>query len=333
MENPQGKLVSAGTGAVFDVAADVNPDSDSFGQWVGVDLNEENHRQLWIPPGYAHGFCVLSDEADFQYKCTALYDPDLAIDRWFMFPPIMCLMAPNRVHMTRVIRFLHWGGMARVSRRVKMLFGRLPETFYFSYKLGVFRAWKQFCKTMLRLAAEREKLGVVADQFGKPTSAGELARIILAILPKMEGKWGTYHVAQADVTSWYGFASVIFDEASAQGVALKISTLKAIATTDYPTPAKRPANSGLDCHKIEQTFNMRIKPWRESLAEVIKERNNSTSEPRMKRIHTNEVKGGEVLMNRNGRLVKGDQSQMNGVYQRLYIRVHSCPFVVEGFCL
>jgi len=75
LDNPQGKLVSAGTGAVFDVAADVNPDSATFGQWVGVELNEENHRQLWIPPGFAHGFCVLSDVADFQYKCTAVYDP------------------------------------------------------------------------------------------------------------------------------------------------------------------------------------------------------------------------------------------------------------------
>jgi len=76
LENPQGKLVSAGTGAVFDVAADVNPDSATFRQWVGVELSEENHRQLWIPPGYAHGFCVLSDVADFQYKCTALYHPE-----------------------------------------------------------------------------------------------------------------------------------------------------------------------------------------------------------------------------------------------------------------
>jgi len=75
LEYPQGKLVSAGTGRVYDVAADVNPDSPTFRTWVGVELSEENHRQLWIPPGYAHGFCVLSEIADFQYKCTALYDP------------------------------------------------------------------------------------------------------------------------------------------------------------------------------------------------------------------------------------------------------------------
>ena len=73
---PQGKLVSCSAGAVFDVAVDVDPASKTFGQYVGVELSAENHRQLWIPPGYAHGFCVLSEFADFQYKCTDLYFPD-----------------------------------------------------------------------------------------------------------------------------------------------------------------------------------------------------------------------------------------------------------------
>ena len=73
---PQGKLVSCPRGVVYDVAVDVNPESATFGQYVGVELTEDNHRQLWIPPGYAHGFCVLSDVADFQYKCTDLYFPE-----------------------------------------------------------------------------------------------------------------------------------------------------------------------------------------------------------------------------------------------------------------
>lgn len=72
---PQGKLVRVTRGRVFDVAADVNPDSPTFGRWVGVELSDENHRQLWIPPGYAHGFCVLSEVADFEYKCTEFYHP------------------------------------------------------------------------------------------------------------------------------------------------------------------------------------------------------------------------------------------------------------------
>ena len=73
---PQGKLVSCSLGAVFDVAVDVDQNSPTFGTYVGVELSAENHRQLWIPPGYAHGFCVLSETADFQYKCTDLYIPE-----------------------------------------------------------------------------------------------------------------------------------------------------------------------------------------------------------------------------------------------------------------
>ena len=94
---PQGKLVSCSRGSVYDVAVDVDPGSDTFGEYVGVELNEDNHKQLWIPPGYAHGFCVISDVADFQYKCTDLYfpedeggliwnDPEVAID-WPVYQP------------------------------------------------------------------------------------------------------------------------------------------------------------------------------------------------------------------------------------------------------
>jgi len=72
---PQGKLVSCTKGAVFDVAVDIDPKSITYGQYVGSELTEENHKQLWVPPGYAHGFCVLSETADFQYKCTDYYDP------------------------------------------------------------------------------------------------------------------------------------------------------------------------------------------------------------------------------------------------------------------
>ncbi len=75
LENPQGKLVRVTQGAVFDVAVDIRRSSPHFGKWVGVELSSENHRMLWIPPGFAHGFMVLSDTADFLYKCTTLYHP------------------------------------------------------------------------------------------------------------------------------------------------------------------------------------------------------------------------------------------------------------------
>ena len=96
---PQGKLVRVARGEVFDVSVDIDPSSKTFGQWVGIILSDENHRQLWIPPGYAHGFLVLSDIADFEYKCTDYYrseeemgviwnDPDIAID-WPLDAPIV----------------------------------------------------------------------------------------------------------------------------------------------------------------------------------------------------------------------------------------------------
>ena len=96
---PQGKLVRVARGEVFDVSVDIDPSSKTFGQWVGITISDENHRQLWIPPGYAHGFLVLSDIADFEYKCTDYYrpedemgviwnDPDIAID-WPLDAPIV----------------------------------------------------------------------------------------------------------------------------------------------------------------------------------------------------------------------------------------------------
>ncbi len=96
---PQGKLVRVVSGEVFDVAVDIRPDSVTYGKWAGTLLSAENKRQFWVPPGLAHGFVVLSDTADFEYKCTDYYDPtdegcliwndpDLAIE-WPITEPIL----------------------------------------------------------------------------------------------------------------------------------------------------------------------------------------------------------------------------------------------------
>ncbi|EGR1049370.1 dTDP-4-dehydrorhamnose 3,5-epimerase [Vibrio cholerae] len=82
-ENTQGKLVRVVSGEVFDVAVDIRKDSPTFGKWVGVYLSAENKRQLWVPEGFAHGFYVTSDEAEFVYKCTDYYNPTAEISlRW-----------------------------------------------------------------------------------------------------------------------------------------------------------------------------------------------------------------------------------------------------------
>lgn len=75
IQQPQGKLVRVARGAVFDVAVDIRKSSPTFGKWVGVELSEDNHRQLWVPPGFAHGFVVTSESADFLYKTTDYYAP------------------------------------------------------------------------------------------------------------------------------------------------------------------------------------------------------------------------------------------------------------------
>ena len=76
IQQAQGKLVRVVRGSVFDVAVDIRKSSKTFGQWVGVELSEANHRQLWLPPGFAHGFLVTSDSADFLYKTTDYYAPE-----------------------------------------------------------------------------------------------------------------------------------------------------------------------------------------------------------------------------------------------------------------
>jgi dTDP-4-dehydrorhamnose reductase len=130
-----------------------------------------------------------------------------------------------------------------------------------------------FVKTMLRLARERDSLRVVADQHGCPTAAGDIAEAILTIVQRIAGEgeipWGTYHYCGAGSTTWHGFAQAIVEMAApALGRAIPVAP---ITTADYPTPAKRPANSVLDCSKIREKLDIEPRPWRESLQEVVSE--------------------------------------------------------------
>ncbi len=132
-----------------------------------------------------------------------------------------------------------------------------------------------FVKTMLHVGSMREKMNVVDDQIGKPTCAREIVRLIAEILPKIENHWGIYNLAQPQAISWYGFAQAIFEQARSLDKNywdkhLLINDLLPILSSEYPTHAQRLGNSELGTTKIESTFGLRIKPWRESLRETIR---------------------------------------------------------------
>lgn len=120
-----------------------------------------------------------------------------------------------------------------------------------------------FVKTMLRLAGEREELGVVSDQIGTPTYAGDLAAAIHAVIRSDEWKPGIYHFTDEGVASWYDFAKSIFE------IAGKDIRVKPLLTSEYPTAARRPIYSVLSKNKIKRTYNIEIPYWRESLEKCI----------------------------------------------------------------
>ena len=130
---------------------------------------------------------------------------------------------------------------------------------------------RNFVRTMLSLAEEREELTVVDDQFGCPTPAADLAAAILRMLPMLsENDWGTYHYCGAGRTSWCDFAGEIFVQRSRMTDAPS-PRVRPISTADFPTPAARPANSELDCAHFASTFDAVPRPWREGLADVLNE--------------------------------------------------------------
>lgn len=136
---------------------------------------------------------------------------------------------------------------------------------------------KNFLQTMLRLAAERETLRVVSDQIGAPTFAPQLAEAALLALEnalQIEEKTGSfptgvYHLCHRGETSWHGFAEAIFSGARSRGARLSIQKLERISTENYPTPAKRPQNSRLNCSKAEKTLGVRLPEWQVGLEECL----------------------------------------------------------------
>jgi dTDP-4-dehydrorhamnose reductase len=130
-----------------------------------------------------------------------------------------------------------------------------------------------FVKTMLRLAGERDELKVVSDQYGNPTYAADLAAIVLAIARQMLSSgggappWGLYHAAGAETASWHGLAQFVVTTAARYG--LRSVPVRAIVTSEFPTPARRPPNSQLDCGKLAHVFGLRLPSWRDGVERCV----------------------------------------------------------------
>ena len=134
-----------------------------------------------------------------------------------------------------------------------------------------------FAKTMLRLAAERDALSVVADQFGSPTSAALLADLTAHLVRQAnranagDFPYGVYHTVAGGETNWHEYACYVIERARKAGRPIRVApeNIRPIATADYPTPAKRPANSRLDTSKLRETFGLRLLDWREGLDHIL----------------------------------------------------------------
>lgn len=137
-------------------------------------------------------------------------------------------------------------------------------------------AGKNFMNTMLRLGAEREALNVVADQFGAPCYAPDIAEYTLralekaAQMPKFPS--GIYHMVHGGVTNWHGFAEAIFSGARQLGRELRVQKVGAIPASSYPTPAKRPQNSRMNCAKFQSVFGLELPDWRQGLRKALEQK-------------------------------------------------------------
>ena len=128
---------------------------------------------------------------------------------------------------------------------------------------------RNFLKTMLRLGNAQSEVSVVADQVGSPTWASDLAGAIAQLSKTVAAEPGTYHYTNSGVASWYDFAIAIFQEAKALGIPLKVQRVNPITTADYPTPARRPTYSVLNCQKVTRVLGHAAPHWRRSLRAML----------------------------------------------------------------
>ena len=147
----------------------------------------------------------------------------------------------------------------------------------FSHQLGVRRTGANFAKTMLRLAAERDQLKVIADQIGAPTGADLLADVTALAIRAVQAQptrtelLGLYHLVASGHTHWHDYARFVIEWARTHGLPIQVAAeaVLPIAATEYPTPAQRPLNSRLDTSKVCQAFGLTLPPWQQGVERML----------------------------------------------------------------
>jgi dTDP-4-dehydrorhamnose reductase len=213
----------------------------------------------------AAGPAVLADEAEAIGACLVHYCTDYVYDGRKISPYVET-DTPNPLSVY---------GRTKLAGAQDVRACRRHLIFRTSWVVGVHG--KNFVKTILHLASARADLQVVNDQFGAPTSAALLAQVTKTVLwqmaeqPPEDPHWGLYHLVAGGETSWHGFARHIIARAGAMGIPLKATPerVAAIAASDYPAPAKRPANSRLDTSKLRATFALALPDWTEGVNDVL----------------------------------------------------------------
>jgi dTDP-4-dehydrorhamnose 3,5-epimerase len=242
-QQTQGKLVRVTQGSVYDVAVDMRQSSATFGQAVGVVLSSENKRQLWVPEGFAHGFYVMSESAEFVFDGTST-------------TPYQTDATPNPINV--------YGASKLAGDTALQLI--LPEA-----SVIVRTAWvysvngNNFVKSMLNLMHEKSQIGIIYNQIGTPNWAKGLAQWLWAITTKPEVTC-TYHWTDAGIASWYDFAIAIQELGIEKGFLTQTIPVLPIPTSAYPTLAKRPAFSVLDKTSAENFSGLKTVHWRKQLS-------------------------------------------------------------------
>lgn len=276
------------------------------GGMTGAELERQSLQRKWRVAAYRRSELDITDRASVD-DAVARAKPDVifnaaaytAVDQAESEPETA--MAVNAAGATDVARAAHLHGAAIIHISTDYVFsGDSPEPYkpddrvspinvYGESKLAgengvrdecerhviVRTSWvfshtgKNFVRTILRTAGEGRQLSIVNDQFGRPTSAADLAASLICVAESLQaGRFGTYHFANAGPTTWYDFAVEILREAARQ-VPPTRQRIAPMSTSEYPTAARRPLYSVLDTTSFEQTFGVTPRPWREALAETL----------------------------------------------------------------